>query len=103
MFTELRRCLRASPTSVVVDRILFDKISSFLLEINDNGKRKRFSLILLNRFSFIQMSKKIKQDYEEQKRQAAETNAINQLETFHAESMTMEAHKRKSTETNRSN
>jgi hypothetical protein len=39
------------------------------------------------------MSKKIKQDYEEQKRQAAETNAINQLETFHAESMTMEAHK----------
>ncbi|CAF2840340.1 unnamed protein product, partial [Rotaria sp. Silwood2] len=39
------------------------------------------------------MSKKIKQDYEEQKRQAAENNAINQLETFHAESMTMEAHK----------
>lgn len=42
------------------------------------------------------MSKKIKQDYEEQKRQAAETNAINQLETFHAESMTMEAHKSRS-------
>ena len=39
------------------------------------------------------MSKRIKQDYEEQKRQAAENNAINQLETFHAESMTMEAHK----------
>jgi hypothetical protein len=39
------------------------------------------------------MSKKIKQDYEEQKRQAAENNSINQLETFHAESMTMEAHK----------
>lgn len=39
------------------------------------------------------MSKKIKQDYEEQKRQAAESNPINQLETFHAESMTMEAHK----------
>jgi hypothetical protein len=41
------------------------------------------------------MSKKIKQDYEEQKRQAAENNAINQIETFHAESMTMEAHKSK--------
>ena len=41
------------------------------------------------------MSKKIKQDYDEQKRQAAETNAVNQLETFHAESMTMEAHKSK--------
>lgn len=41
------------------------------------------------------MSKKIKQDYEEQKRQAAESNPINQLETFHAESMTMEAHKSK--------
>ena len=41
------------------------------------------------------MSKRIKQDYEEQKRQAAENNAINQLETFHAESMTMEAHKSK--------
>ena len=41
------------------------------------------------------MSKKIKQDYEEQKRQAAENNSINQLETFHAESMTMEAHKSK--------
>jgi hypothetical protein len=41
------------------------------------------------------MSKKIKQDYEEQKRQAAENNSINQLETFHAESMTMEAHKGK--------
>lgn len=41
------------------------------------------------------MSKKIKQDYEEQKRQAAEANSINQLETFHAESMTMEAHKRR--------
>lgn len=41
------------------------------------------------------MSKKIKQDYEEQKRQAAENNPINQLETFHAESMTMEAHKSK--------
>jgi hypothetical protein len=39
------------------------------------------------------MSKKIKQDYEEQKRLAAESNAINQIETFHAESMTMEAHK----------
>ncbi|CAF1177730.1 unnamed protein product [Adineta steineri] len=39
------------------------------------------------------MSKKIKQDYEEQKRQAAENNSINQIETFHAESMTMEAHK----------
>ncbi len=46
-------------------------------------------------FLFIQMSKKIKQDYEEQKRQAAENNSINQLETFHAESMTMEAHKSK--------
>ena len=41
------------------------------------------------------MSKRIKQDYEEQKRQAAENNPINQLETFHAESMTMEAHKGK--------
>jgi hypothetical protein len=41
------------------------------------------------------MSKKIKQDYEEQKRQAAENNSINQIETFHAESMTMEAHKSK--------
>lgn len=41
------------------------------------------------------MSKKIKQDYEEQKRQAAENNSINQLETFHAGSMTMEAHKSK--------
>jgi hypothetical protein len=39
------------------------------------------------------MSKKIKQDYDEQKRQAAENHSINQLETFHAESMTMEAHK----------
>ena len=44
------------------------------------------------------MSKKIKQDYEEQKRQAAENNSINQLETFHAESMTMEAHKSKDAE-----
>jgi hypothetical protein len=41
------------------------------------------------------MSKRIKQDYEEQKRQAAENNSINQLETFHAESMTMEAHRSK--------
>jgi hypothetical protein len=41
------------------------------------------------------MSKKIKQDYEEQKKQAAENNSINQIETFHAESMTMEAHKSK--------